>query len=142
MPYDQKNDAHYSNAFASVNRRIFIKEKEAYREQYLDLVKRIEAAVWIETLIRTKVLAQDDPSSADRERGRVVSDHARVRSAWADLATPSPCLDSVRDQVTAAMAFDCHYCGWPIHVESVNDLSDRDWGVLPEWELVPWFGVG
>lgn len=108
-----EEDLLYEKTFAAFNREKFTSDKEGFRELYFDLCKRIEAALWLEQIIRSKVLMHDLPSVDLRLNGAQLAEHCRARSALAVNSIGSGDLGASIDRVLSNQFFDCYYVGWP-----------------------------
>jgi hypothetical protein len=113
VSYDPKEEVFYALRFASFNRERYVSDKETFRECYRDLIKSLSAGLWIERILREKVLLWDTPSVADRLLGAQLAEHLRNRAATE--ISHSATRDLVVDQqaILTDIEFDCHYCGWP-----------------------------
>jgi len=122
-------DKLYAKLFSQVNSEKFQADKDGFRELYYELLKRLESALWIEHLVRTRVLVHDEASLTDRLRGAQLADHLGARTSR-EVSCADACSveDDVSDhsigKVAAEMFFDCYYTGWPFHVAGDSEPSN------------------
>jgi hypothetical protein len=141
---DPETDSAYAEIFTGLNRENFQKDKESFREAYLDLIKRIEAASWIESIVREDILCHDYPSSIDRLRGGRIIEHTRLRKIKADSITRTRDLETYKPSVDAAIFFDCFYSGWPgknqeeILIRAIESSMSQEPKKSPTWNPLPW----
>jgi hypothetical protein len=151
--HNPSEDFLYEKSFAEFNREIFQSDKEGFREVYLDLIKRIEAALWIENIIRSKVLVHDLPTAASRLHGAQLAEFCRVRAALAVSSALPGDLEAGISRVLGNQFFDCYFTGWPFppHEKFVRWSSGISQSPppptnvgapligsgVPDWELQP-----